>query len=236
MYSDGNNDTYVESREIASLQAAFVAKVYGWMCFALCVTALVSYLVVTNPAILKVLLGNRMLVYGLFGAEFLIVIGLSALIDKMSAYTSTAIFIAYSALNGVTFALIFLVYTASSIASAFGITAGVFGVMSLYGYVTKRDLTTIGNIFFMALIGLIIATFVNMFWANSTLYWITTYACVLVFCGLTAYDTQKIKEMAVCVEGDFEEGRKSAVSGALELYLDFINLFLCILRIFGSRR
>lgn len=236
MYSNGQNDAYVESREIAVAQASFVAKVYGWMCLALSVTGIVAYLVATNPQMIKAIFGNTLLLFGLFGAEFLIVIGLTAFINRISAHTATAVFIAYAALNGVTFAAIFLVYTASSIASAFGITAGAFGTMALYGYVTKRDLTTFGNIFFMALIGLIIATIVNMFWANSMLYWITTYAGVIIFCGLTAYDTQKIKEMAIGVEGDFEAERKGAVIGALALYLDFINLFLYILRIFGSRR
>jgi len=236
MYSDGNNDAYVESREAASVQASFVAKVYGWMCFALCITGIVAYLVATNHQLVNAIFGNRLLLFGLFGAEFLIVIGLSMAINRMSAYTATAVFIAYSALNGVTFAAIFLIYTASSIASTFGITAGAFGTMALYGYITKRDLTTLGNIFFMALIGLIIATVVNMFWANSMMYWIVTYAGVIIFCGLTAYDTQKIKEMALGVEGDFEAERKGAVMGALALYLDFINLFLYLLRIFGSRR
>jgi len=236
MYSDGHNDAFAESREQASIQASFVAKVYGWMCFALGITGLVSFLVVTNPQMVKVVFGNQMVFIGLLIAEFLIVIGLSSLINKISAYTATAVFIAYSALNGITFGVIFLVYTASSIASTFFITAGTFGTMALYGYITKRDLTKLGNLFFMALIGLIIATVVNMFWANSMLYWITTYAGVVIFCGLTAYDTQKIKEMAVGLEGNFESERKGAIIGALSLYLDFINLFLFLLRIFGSRR
>ncbi|OGV35296.1 MAG: hypothetical protein A2020_06135 [Lentisphaerae bacterium GWF2_45_14] len=236
MYSDGHNEVFAESRDLASIQSSFITKVYGWMCFALSITGVVALLVATNPEVVNIIFGNRILLFGLFIAEFVIVVGLAGFINRISAQTATAIFIAYSALNGVTFAAIFLVYTASSIASTFFITAGTFGTMSLYGYVTKRDLTKLGNLLFMALIGLIIASVVNMFWSNSILYWITTYAGVIIFVGLTAYDTQKIKAMASAVDGDFESGRKCAVMGALSLYLDFINLFLFLLRIFGSRR
>jgi FtsH-binding integral membrane protein len=206
------------------------------MCFALAVTAFISLLVASTPALVQTVFGNPILFFGLIGGEFLLVIGISAMIDKMSAATATALFIAYAAINGLTLSIIFLAYTAASVTSVFFITGGVFGAMSIYGYVTKRDLTTIGNLCFMALIGLIIAMVVNIFMHSSTMYWIISFAGVLIFVGLTAYDTQKIKQMATCVEGDFESGRKGAIMGALALYLDFINLFLFLLRIFGSRR
>ena len=144
-------------------------------------------------------------------------------------------FLAYSFLNGLTLSVVFLAYTKSSIASTFFVTAGTFAAMSLYGYFTKKDLSSWGNLFFMALIGLIIATIVNVFWANTTLYWITTYAGVLIFVGLTAYDTNRIKQMLANQEVN-EGTQKLALLGALTLYLDFINMFLYLLRIFGDRR
>ena len=144
-------------------------------------------------------------------------------------------FLAYSFLNGLTLSVVFLAYTKSSIASTFFVTAGTFAAMSLYGYFTKKDLSSWGNLFFMALIGLIIATIVNVFWANTTLYWVTTYAGVLIFVGLTAYDTNRIKQMLANQEVN-EGTQKLALLGALTLYLDFINMFLYLLRIFGDRR
>lgn len=224
------------SQSVSSIQARFIAKVYGWMCFALAMTALVSLVVASTPAIYKAIFGNPILFFGLIGGELLLVIGISAMINKMSAATATALFIAYAAVNGLTLSVIFLAYTAASVTSVFFITGGVFGAMSVYGYVTKRDLTSFGSLFFMLLLGLIVAIVVNLFLHSSTLYWIISFAGVIIFVGLTAYDTQKIKQMATSVEGDFESGRKGAVMGALALYLDFINLFIFLLRIFGNRR
>jgi FtsH-binding integral membrane protein len=157
-------------------------------------------------------------------------------ITNISSNMAIGLFMLYSALNGLTLSAILLVYTASSIASTFFITAGTFGAMSIYGYFTKKDLTSWGNLLFMALIGLIVASIVNIFWASSTMYWIITYAGVLIFVGLTAYDTQKIKNMSLELDAESEEGRKGAIMGALALYLDFINLFILLLRIFGDRR
>ena len=154
----------------------------------------------------------------------------------MTASQATGTFILYSGLNGITFSFIFLAYTASSITSAFMVTAGTFGAMSLYGYATKKDLTSWGSFLFMGLIGLVIASLVNMFLHNPALTWITTYAGVLIFVGLTAYDTQKIKMMNVLGNEGTDEDQKEAIIGALTLYLDFINLFLMILRIMGDRR
>ena len=153
----------------------------------------------------------------------------------MSFASAMVSFLAYSFLNGLTLSVVFLAYTKSSIASTFFVTAGTFAAMSLYGYFTKKDLSSWGNLFFMALIGLIIATIVNVFWANTTLYWVTTYAGVLIFVGLTAYDTNRIKQMLANQEVN-EGTQKLALLGALTLYLDFINMFLYLLRIFGDRR
>ena len=156
--------------------------------------------------------------------------------QKISAASAGIVFLLYAILNGITFSLIFLIYTSSSIALTFLITAGTFGIMSLYGYFTKRDLTTVGNIATMALIGLIIASVINLFLSNDIVYWITTYAGVLIFVALTAYDTQKLKQLYLVGESTVGGERKEAIVGALTLYLDFINLFLLLLRIFGRQR
>lgn len=214
----------------------FIVKVYGWMSLGLAITALVAMITATSPALLKLITANRWVFFGLLIAQLLLVGSLAGWVSKMSAGVASFIFIAYAALNGLTFSLIFLVFTLPSIAVTFVVTAGTFGAMSAWGYFTKRDLTSIGNLCFMGLIGLIIASIVNMFWANQTFYWVTTYAGVLIFVGLTAYDTQKIKRMNVIGNEGTDEDRKEAIVGALALYLDFINLFLLLLRIFGRRR
>lgn len=221
---------------VAEAQQAFVTKVYGWMCTALLTTALVSWYVVTTPQVMQAIFGNRMLFFGLIIGEVALVIGLSAAINKLSGMAATALFFVYAALNGATLSVIFIAYTMESITTAFLVTAGTFGVMSFYGYVTKRDLTSWGNLLFMGLIGLIIASVVNMFVASTFLYKMITYAGVLIFVGLTAYDTQKIKRMGAQIQAGTEIERKGAILGALRLYLDFINLFLMILRLMGRRR
>lgn len=220
----------------ALAQRTFINKVYGWMAAALMITAIVSLFTASTPALIGTILENRFLFYALLIGEIGLVFYLSAAINRMSVQTASISFIAYSILNGLTLSVIFIAFTKESLASTFFVTAGTFGVMSLYGFVTKRDLTSIGNLCGMALIGLIIGTLVNIFWHNSTLYWITTYAGVLIFVGLTAYDTQKIKRLNSQVDGNTEAGEKVAIMGALALYLDFINLFLMLLRIFGRRR
>jgi len=217
-------------------QRTFVSKVYGWMAFALLVTALVAMATVSSPDLQKLVVANRGVFIVLILAELGLVIGLSAAINRMSASTATAMFIAYSALNGLTLSFIFFVYTTGSIASTFFITAATFGAMSVYGHTTKRDLTSIGNLCFMGLIGVIIASVANLFFSSPALYWATTYIGVLVFVGLTAYDTQKIKRMGLAGLEEGEQERKGAILGALALYLDFINLFILLLRIFGRRR
>ena len=232
---DGN---YQMERSAASpALAACLANVYWWMTFALLVSGVTAWAVGTSEELSRMIFQNRPLFIILLLAELGMVFWISAGISRMQAATATALFIAYSVLNGLTLSFIFIAYSLGSIAVTFAITAGTFGVMALIGTVTKKDLTSLGNLFFMALIGLIIASLVNIFWANSTLYWIITYAGVLIFVGLTAYDAQKIKQMYLAADTeDSETVRKIAVLGALTLYLDFINLFLYLLRIFGNRR
>lgn len=217
-------------------EANFVARVYAWMSLALFLTALTSFFVASSPGLVQVIFGNKLVFYGLLIGEVALVFYLSSALMRLSAETATALFLGYSILNGLTMAFIFLIYTTGSIASTFLITAGIFGIMSAYGFYTKRDLTTLGNLCFMGLIGIIIASIVNIFWQNGTFYWITTCIGVLVFVGLIAYDTQKLKVLnATQVEGA-DNGQQKAIFGALTLYLDFINLFLMLLRLFGGRR
>ena len=217
-------------------ERTFVSKVYGWMAFALFVTAMVAMGVANTPAVRNVVLGNRAIFFGLIIGELVLVIALSAAIARISAATATIMFVIYSAVNGLTLSVIFVVYTDASIASTFFITGGTFAAMSVYGYTTKRDLTSIGNLCFMALIGLILASLVNIFLQNAMLYWVVTYVGILIFVGLVAYDTQRIKQIARAGIEEGEAAQKGAILGALRLYLDFINLFLLLLRIFGRRR
>jgi hypothetical protein len=215
-------------------ERSFVGKVYRWMGLGLLLTAISAYFVV-NSSFVYTLAENSILFFGIIIAELGLVVYLSARIQKMSAEAATASFIIYSILNGITLSLILLVYTGASVASTFMTTALTFGAMSAYGYFTKRDLTSMGSFLQMGLIGLIIASVINIFWANSTMYWIISYVGVLIFVGLTAYDTQKIKKMGAVVEG-VQTTQKMAIMGALMLYLDFINLFLMLLRILGDRK
>ncbi len=227
---------HLSAEAVAREQATFMTQVYGWMSVALLLTAAVSIWTASSETMLALIFGNKLVFYGLLIGEVVLVMSLSAMVNRVSATVATAMFVGYSALNGLTMACIFLVYTGSSIASTFFITAGMFGSMSAYGYFTKTDLTRWGNLLFMALIGLILASVVNIFLQNSTVYWITSFLGVLIFTGLTAYDTQKIKEMNVIGNAGTDEDRKEAIMGALTLYLDFINLFLYLLRFTGSRK
>jgi uncharacterized protein len=214
----------------------FMVKVYGWMSLALAATGLTAIYVASTPSLVEVIFGNRILFWGLIIGEIAMVGALVGWVSKMSATTATLVFFLYSIVNGLTLSSIFLIYTAGSIASTFFITAGTFGAMSFYGYTTKSDLTKWKNILFMGVIGLVIASIVNIFMKSTMLYWITTYAGVLIFVGLTAYDTQKIKNMNIIGNEGSDEDHKEAIMGALSLYLDFINLFLYLLRIFGKRK
>ena len=211
-------------------------SVYMWMTLALGITGVVALYVAQSSDLLYAIFSNSILFWGLVIAEFALVMVISARLLKMSFSTALMLFMLYSVINGLTLSVIFALYTKASVASTFFVTAGTFGVMSLIGYFTKKDLSKLGSILFMLLIGLVIATLVNIFWANDTLYWITTYAGVLIFVGLTVYDTNKIKRMLECSYGEDEVTQKLALMGALTLYLDFINLFLYLLRILGDRK
>jgi FtsH-binding integral membrane protein len=223
-------------QETQLAQTTFITKVYGWMGGALLLTGIVAFFTAASPVLFEAIIGNRILFYALLFGELGLVWYVTSRIDSLSGAAATVLFLTYSVLNGLTLSVIFMAYTASSIGSTFFVTAATFGVMSLYGYTTKRDLTSIGNLLFMALIGLVIASVVNMFLNSEMVYWITTYAGILIFVGLTAYDTQKIKGMALADFGSAENVQKGALMGALSLYLDFINLFLFLLRLFGRRR
>lgn len=224
-----------QGERVAAAEGEFIRRVYNWMGLGLTATALVALYTASSPRLLSSIFGNSLVFFGLIIAQLGLVIVLSAAINRLQAATATLLFFLYSALNGLTLAVIFLVYTRASIATTFFVTAGTFGLMSLYGYTTKRDLTSWGSFLFMGLIGIILASLVNLFLQSSAIYWVVTYIGIIVFVGLTAYDTQKLKEMAQAGFADEEAERKSAVMGALVLYLDFINLFLMLLRIFGRR-
>ena len=215
----------------------FMVEVFRWMTGGLVLSGVVAAWLCGNPEKLRAFFqGGSLLLVGLCVVELVMVVVLSAGIQKLSFGQAAGGFLFFAALNGVTLAPVLLVYTQASVSNAFFTTAGVFGVMSAYGYVTKTDLTTMGNLLFMALIGIVIASFVNFFMRSPAVSWATTYAGVLVFVGLTAYDTQKIKKLDFLVRPGSEEEEKEAILGALSLYLDFVNLFLDILRIMGRRR
>ena len=236
-YRELNFDGMTREREL-SMSAAFPAlmrKVYVWMSLALVLTGVTAYGVATSPGVLNAIFNNQILFWGLVIAEFALVIGISAAINKLSLTTATLMFVLYSVINGAVMSSIFLIDTMSSIASVFFITAGTFAVMAFIGYTTKKDLTSMGKILFMALIGIIIATIVNIFLKSSGLEMIVSYLGVLIFVGLTAYDSQKIKNMLLMAPDAGEGAQKLALLGALTLYLDFINLFIYLLRIFGRR-
>ena len=218
--------------QVVVKQNALIRQVYAWMGAGLAITAFLALVTLSSPAILNAVLGNKLIFYGLMIGELALVFTLSGAINKLSTTTATLIFIAYSALNGITLSTIALVYTTNSITSTFVITGGMFGAMSVYGFMTRRDLTSWGSFLFMGLIGVVIASVVNIFVGSSAVSWVISGIGVIVFTGLTAYDTWKIKEMAATGA----EGRKPAILGALTLYLDFINLFLMLLRFTGNRR
>jgi FtsH-binding integral membrane protein len=221
---------------VAAVHGDFIRRVYNWMGLGLALTAIVALYTTSNHYLLSLIFKNSLVFFGLIIGELALVIVLSAAINRLQASTATLLFFLYAGLNGLTLSVIFLAYTQASITSTFFVTAGTFAVTSFYGYTTQRDLTSWGSFFFMGLIGIIIASVVNFFLHSAMIYWIVTYAGVLIFVGLTAYDTQKLKEMALAGFADEETARKSAVLGALAIYLDFINLFLMLLRILGRSR
>ena len=216
----------------SDVERRFMAAVYRWMTFGLALTALVAFSVATSETALRLILGNRLVFFGLILAQLGHVIALSAAATRLSAATAGGLFLLYSALNGVTLSVVLLVYTGASVAMAFVSTAGTFAAMSIYATVTRRDLSSWGSFLFMGLIGVIIASLVNMFLHSSMVTFVVSCMSVVVFTGLTAYDTQKLRAFARAGGGS----GAMAVNGALALYLDFVNLFLALLRLFGRRR
>lgn len=214
---------------------SFLPRVYLWMFAALLVTSAVAWTVYNSETLQQIFFTNPWITLALFIGQIALVVALSAAISKLSPAVATLIFFAYAALTGIVFSSIFLAYTQTSIASTFVATAGMFGVMSIIGLTTGMDLTKVGNIAFMALIGIIIASLINFFLRSEALYWVISIVGVLVFIALIARDTQKLKQMAIQTDVNSEQGQKSSLMGALILYLDFINLFLFLLRIFGRR-
>ena len=218
-----------------SALSAQMARVFGWMFIGLIITGMTAMYTATSETMIRMLYSSRFTFLGFIILEFVFVWFISSRVMHMEYGMAAAAFIMYSVLNGITLSVIFLAYTGSSVALAFFMTAGFFGFMCVYGLVTKTDLTSLGSLFLMGLIGLIIVSVVNIFLQSSTLYWIISFVGVAIFLGLTAYDSQKIKAISMQYTGT-EKERNVAVLGALILYLDFVNLFLYILRILGKRR
>lgn len=223
----------------AASQAAtfFLAKVFNWMAVGLGLTAALAFVIANSPAAQQLLFGNKIIFYGLIFGELGLVLYLSARIEKITPGVATALFLGYSALNGVTLSAVLLLYTTASVATTFVVAGGMFAAMAIYGTVTKKDLTGLGSFMFMGLIGIIIAGLVNMFLHSPAVEWVISAIGVMVFTGLTAYDIQKISRFGSSATlGDKATIRKGAIMGALSLYLDFINLFLSLLRLMGDRR
>ncbi len=230
-------EQYYQPSMSAVRENALMRTVFNWMAVGLAVSGFTAYFTANSPFLLNLIFGNSFMMFVLIIGELGMVFAISRGVNTMQVSTASTLFLLFSFVNGLTLSAVLLAYTYESIASTFLVTAGTFGATSLYGYVTKKDLTSMGGLLMMALIGLIIASVVNMFLASSTLGWVITYAGILIFVGLTAYDTQKIKKMGLTLtpaDGD-QYGRISIV-GALMLYLDFVNLFLLMLRILGGRR
>lgn len=224
--------------QIRQEQINFIAKVFGWMAFALAITGVVAWWAAERTSFGEIVSDNSLVFWGLVIVELVCVFIISASLvnDKINSLSASLIFIVYSALNGLSLSGIFLIFTSASIALTFFVTAGTFALMSIFGLITKKDLTTAGNLAMMGLLGLIVATVANAFYNSEMLSWITTYAGIIIFVMLTAYDTQKIKKMNIIGNEGSDEDRKEAIIGALNLYLDFLNLFLKLLRLFGRRK
>ena len=218
----------------AERESTFLRAVYGWMFVGLGVTAVTAWFVAGSPSIALAIARNQLLFWGLIIAQFGLVIALSARVAKMAPGTASLLFVVYAALTGVTLSFVLLTFTGESVATTFMVTAGMFGGMALYGTVTKRSLAGFGQFLFMGLIGIVLASIVGMFWHSSGLQFVITFCGIIVFTGLAAYDAQRLKAMAQALPPG--ETGAYAVVGALALYLDFINLFLMLLRLLGNRR
>lgn len=218
-------------RSLSSYVAKVMRRVYAKMFAGLLLTAVISFLVASSPAMIQLIYSSKIVFFGLIIAELALVFAISGAINKLSSTTASLLFYLYAAINGLVLSSIFFAYSPAAITLTFVVTSATFGAMTIFGYVTRQDLSKIGSILFMALIGLIIASVVNIFLASSAMDFIISIIGVLIFVGLTAWDTQKIKQMASMT--DSTQAGKVATMGALSLYLDFINLFLYLLRLFG---
>jgi len=237
---DNFNNQYVQTRpvtdeQVNAMMRKFMLSVYNWMTLGLGITAVAAF-GIGRSSLVNVILANPMLFWGLIIVQFAVVLGMTFLMKKINSFVAVGLFFIYSLLTGVTFSTLFLVYTESSIFLTFFTCAAMFAGTSVFGYITKIDLSRFGGFLMMGLIGIIIASVVNIFIGSSAIYWLTSYAGVLVFVGLTAWDTQKIKNMGMFMDSSSEDGRKASIFGALMLYLDFVNLFLFLLRIMGGRK
>ena len=229
--------TYSTPKVRTEVLNVFMRGVYQWMAMGLGLTALVAYFVASSPTLIQAIFGNPLLFWGLIIGEVMLVVAISGGITRLSAQTATTLFLVYSGLNGITLSAILLIYTATSIASTFVVCAGMFGAMSIYGLTTRKDLTSWGSFFFMGLVGIILASIVNIFLKSPTINFVVSAIGVIVFVGLTAYDTQKLKVMGETAPLDDSLAiRRGTILGALTLYLDFINLFLMLLRFLGQTR
>ncbi len=232
---ENNISAYASDEQLAQARTTFMNKTYAWMVAGLMLTGLTS-LYIWESGLFYEIMSSRFSLIFLVLAQFGLVIGINAAISRISTVTAGFLFVAFSVITGVTFSSIFAVYTAESIGSTFFICAGMFAALSLFGYLTKKDLTAMGSFMFAGLVGIIIAGIVNLFVASAAIYWITSFAGVVIFAGLIAWDTQKLKEMSIIQLENGEMASKIAILGALSLYLDFINLFLYLLRFLGNRK
>jgi uncharacterized protein len=221
---------------VAQAQRSVLVRVYGWMMLGLTITAVAAFYTLTNERLLKAVFSNTWVFIALLVIEMALVMVLSASLTKLTVNGARLAFAAYAALNGVTLSFLFLLYTAASVAQVFALTAFLFGIMAVWGYVTKTDLARWGNLLMMGVVGLIVALVINIFLNNTWFDLIISIVGVLVFVALTAYDSQKIKRMAAAVDPESEMAHKLSIIGALTVYLDFINMFLWLLRLFGKRR
>ncbi len=225
-----------ETMRQEEIQRRFLTRVYGWMTIGLFITAAAALFTISTPGLLAAVVSSPYVFFGLLLVELAVVFALSLVANRLSPLVAGLLFIGYATLNGVTLSVLILVYTQSSIALTFGVTAATFGIMTLFGFTTHRDLTRLGSLLIMGLVGLILASLLNLFFNNSAVYWITTYAGILIFVGLVAYDTQRLKNMSLAQGEGGRLTQNASILGALVLYLDFINLFLLLLRVLGQRK
>ncbi len=230
------SNQYDPSYRVERTSGRFMHRVFGWQAIGLLLSAGVATLVASSETLIRIFLTNRFLMYGLMFAQVGVVIALVAMLHKMSYRTAVMTYLGYATLVGITLSTIFFVYTMSSIGLCFGVASAMFGLMAIYGYSTKADLTGFGSIMTMGLFGIVIASLINLFMQNDTFNYVISYLAVIIFTGLTAYDVQKIKHYAQQVGSDEESLNKVAIFGALTLYLDFLNIFLHLLQLLGNRR